>query len=144
MNLQALNAAFERVSAMLLRQQVKPLPTLVYEFSAIHEALRQFSAAKHVGKIVVKLLAVAETSHNPSTGSGSRGAWVVTGGLGALGTIAAKWLAGQGKQNLHLLGRSGRQALVFAHVMLHTTSLQLSAFLSRPQFFSFVIAAKRV
>jgi hypothetical protein len=36
------------------------------------------------------------------------GAWLITGGLGALGTIAAKWLAGQGKKNLHLLGRTGR------------------------------------
>ena len=110
--MQVLNAAFQKVSAMILRSQVKPLPALVYEFSAIHSALREFSAAKHVGKIVVKLPTTAEGSGKTPMGGDQLAAWIITGGLGALGLIATKWLAGQGHQNLHLLGRSGRQALV--------------------------------
>ena len=35
-------------------------------------------------------------------------AWVVTGGLGALGALTADWLVGQGQRHLVLLGRSGR------------------------------------
>jgi NADPH:quinone reductase-like Zn-dependent oxidoreductase len=58
--LQTLNASFERVAAMLLRGQVKPLPALVYDFSEIATALRQFSTAKHVGKIVVKVPATVD------------------------------------------------------------------------------------
>lgn len=95
---------------MLLQRQVKPLPALVYNFSAINEALRQFSAAKHVGKVVVKLPALTEEASGPKASLSSQAAWMITGGLGALGVIAAKWLAGQGTKNLHLLGRSGRQA----------------------------------
>ena len=106
--LQTLNASFKRVADMLMRKQVKPLPAVVYKFSAIHEALRQFSAAKHVGKIVVELPGTAEQGSATDPSSNNKGAWIVTGGLGALGVLTAKWLAGQGKKTLHLLGRSGR------------------------------------
>lgn len=106
--LQTLNASFERVSAMLMHKQVKPLPAVVYDFSSIHEALRQFSAAKHIGKIVVKLPGTAEENPAADPSSSNKGAWIVTGGLGALGVLTAKWLAGQGKKTLHLLSRSGR------------------------------------
>ena len=107
-SLQTLNDSFERVSAMLMRKQVKPLPAVVYSFSSIHEAFRQFSAAKHVGKIVVELPGTAEQGLPTDPSSNNKGAWVVTGGLGSLGLLTAKWLAGEGKKTLHLLGRSGR------------------------------------
>ena len=93
---------------MLSRKQVKPLPAVVYDFNSIHKALRQFSAAKHVGKIVVKLTGTAEQGSAEDSSVSNKGAWIITGGLGALGVITAKWLAGQGKKTLHLLGRSGR------------------------------------
>lgn len=103
MPLQELKSSFERVSKMIMHKQVKPLPVMEYDFGKVGKALRQFSAAKHVGKIVVKLpVAQAEVE------SGSHGAWLIAGGLGALGSLAAKWLAGQGKKSLYLLGRTGR------------------------------------
>lgn len=107
-SVQTLNASFERVSAMIAKQQVKPLPAVTYDFGSIHEALRQFSAAKHVGKIVVQLPGTAEQGSAADPSSNNKGAWIVTGGLGALGVLNAKWLVGQGKKCLQLLGRSGR------------------------------------
>lgn len=96
---------------MLVQRQVRPLPALVYDFSEIGTALRQFSAAKHVGKVVVRgpvSGAAAAGQPRAETAEESSAAWVVTGGLGALGSLAAEWLVGQGVRNIYLLGRSGR------------------------------------
>ena len=48
---------------------------------------------------------------NQQAAGSDAGAWLITGGLGALGTIVARWLAGQGQSNIHLLGRTGRYKL---------------------------------
>lgn len=39
---------------------------------------------------------------------GAGSAWVVSGGTGALGSLAADWLARGGAAHLRLLGRAGR------------------------------------
>lgn len=96
---------------MLAADQVKPLPALVFPFSEINAALRQFSTAKHVGKIVVQLPANGVLSSRKGMETSmldQMGAYVIVGGLGALGTIAAKWLVSQGRKNIILYGRSGR------------------------------------
>lgn len=67
-------------------------------------ALRQLSAARHVGKIVV--------SDQHSLGSapakaGASSLWLVSGGVGALGTLSARYLVEQGARKLCLLGRAG-------------------------------------
>lgn len=89
---------------MLASGAVRPLQSLVYNFSAITTALRQFSHARHVGKIVVRVPPAAAVTGAARTSE----AWAVTGGLGALGAIAAEWLVGQGVKHIHLLGRTGR------------------------------------
>jgi hypothetical protein len=64
--------------------------------------LRQLAAARHVGKIVVG------SSHGGGSRSqGSTGRWVISGGMGALGTLAAQWLSCAGAAHIALLGRSG-------------------------------------
>lgn len=108
LHIQVLNASFRRVSRMLVLGEVKPLPASVYDFADIHTALRQFSAAKHVGKIVVRGPRQGVGSLQMGSNKDSRGAWIVTGGLGALGCLTAEWLAGQGWRNIHLWGRTGR------------------------------------
>ena len=89
---------------MLAAARIKPLPFTRYDVSELDIALREFSHAHHVGKIVV-------TVPSALPGPPARGApeaWAITGGLGALGLITAEWLAGQGACHIHLLGRSGR------------------------------------
>ena len=89
---------------MLAADLVKPLPYSKHDISELDIALRQFSHARHIGKIVVT---VPATLPEPPARC-VPGAWAITGGLGALGLITAEWLAGQGVHHLHLLGRSGR------------------------------------
>ena len=89
---------------MLAAGLVKPLPSTRYDISELDTALRQFSHARHIGKIVVS---VSARLPGPAAREASE-AWAITGGLGALGLITAEWLAGQGARHIHLLGRSGR------------------------------------
>ena len=57
------------------------------------DALRQLSAAKHIGKVVVRVSCQLPAPEEAPTGS-----WIVSGGLGALGFLSAQWLASQGVQ----------------------------------------------
>ena len=69
---------------------IKPLPADVFPIEEATDALRQLSAAKHIGKVVV------EVSGQLPTCKGAQGRWIVSGGLGALGTLSVQWLASQG------------------------------------------------
>jgi hypothetical protein len=106
---QVLQTAFRQLAGMLAAGTVAPLPAQVHEFADITNALRAFSHARHVGKIVVKGPPAAAAPPEAAK-TGMPEAWAVTGGLGALGQLAGKWLAGQGVRHVHLLGRSGRWA----------------------------------
>jgi NADPH:quinone reductase-like Zn-dependent oxidoreductase len=109
---QVLNSCFRKLSAQLASDTIKPLPSNVYGFSEIKTALREFSHARHVGKIVVSVSLPDQLEHGSKSSSGSAErpseACAITGGLGALGSITAEWLAGHGVKHIHLLGRSGR------------------------------------
>ena len=89
---------------MLAEQQLRPLPVLLHDFGDIRAAMRDLSQARHVGKVVVCLPAAVGES---STGLPGHKAWLVPGGLGALGSLAGAWLARQSVQHVILLGRVG-------------------------------------
>ena len=91
---------------MLAARLVAPLPFLKYDVAEVETAFRQFSHARHAGKIVVS---VPPTLPDAPV-QGAIRAWAICGGLGALGVITAKWLVQQGVRQVHLLGRSGRWA----------------------------------
>ena len=104
---QVLQAAFRQLAAMLAARTVAPLPALVHDFADFAAALREFSHARHVGKIVVRVPPPVEEERRRGAPP-SPEAWAIAGGLGALGQLTAEWLAGQGTRHIHLLGRSGR------------------------------------
>ena len=97
--------ALQKVAAGVAAGMLHPIPIATHELSSVIAALRQLSQARNVGKVVVR--------HTPpplSSGSStsSAGRVLVTGGLGALGALVAKWLAGLGVTDIQLLSRSGR------------------------------------
>ena len=51
---QMLQDNFRRLSGMLAAGLVKPIPSTKYDISELDTALRQFSHARHIGKIVVQ------------------------------------------------------------------------------------------
>ena len=99
-----LNASMRQVASMLAGARVAPLQHLAYDFPDAIAAFRQFTHAQHIGKIVLRVPPPAETAQTAG------GSWTVSGGLGALGALAAEWLVAQGHGQLMLLGRSGRCA----------------------------------
>lgn len=96
-----LNVNLQRMAAMMAAGSISPLQFLSYSFADVAAALRQFSRAQHVGKVVVHLADVGRAAN-------SIGSWAVVGGLGALGTLLTSWMIGQGQHHLVVLGRTGR------------------------------------
>jgi NADPH:quinone reductase-like Zn-dependent oxidoreductase len=103
----AVQSALQQVAAGVAAGRLAPLPTVSYSLRAAAAALRQMSQARHVGKVVVSNGLSSSSSSSVSFGTGRV---VVTGGLGALGSLVARWLASNGVRQLHLLGRSGKVA----------------------------------
>jgi polyketide synthase 12 len=77
---------------------LQPLPTTYWDIAEAADALRYFSRAEHIGKIVLTIPA-------PSVGHGTV---LVSGGLGVAGSALVRHLvASSGVRNLTLLSRRG-------------------------------------
>jgi NADPH:quinone reductase-like Zn-dependent oxidoreductase len=57
---QVLQAGFRRIAAMMAQGGAAPIQALTFPFADVTAALRQFSHARHIGKIVVRLPPTAE------------------------------------------------------------------------------------
>lgn len=87
--------------------KLKPLPQTQFPITNVVDAFRYMQQAKHIGKIVVTQTEL--TFRADST-------YLITGGMGGLGLLIAKWMVEKGARNLVLLGRSGANAQVQASI----------------------------
>jgi acyl transferase domain-containing protein/acyl carrier protein len=84
-----------------LRQAaIRPLPARRFGAAAVADALRYLGQGRHIGKVLVSM---TDLGHLPVYADG---AYLITGGLGALGLRTARLLVDQGARYLVLLGRS--------------------------------------
>ncbi|MEL6471538.1 MAG: aminotransferase class I/II-fold pyridoxal phosphate-dependent enzyme [Cyanobacteria bacterium J06623_4] len=83
-----------------------PLAKTVFPVQAAPEAFRYMAQARHMGKVVLTLPPIAP--QQPLIDE--EAAYLITGGLGALGLQTAQWLAEQGASHLVLLGRRSPSA----------------------------------
>eukprot|EP00887_Chlorella_sp_A99_P003362 scaffold26.g3362.t1 len=97
----AIAAALRRLAGWVASGALSPIPLLNYSLGSATAALRQLSTARHIGKVV------SSDANNSRNDSQAAGLWVVSGGMGALGALSARWLAAAGVKRLLLLGRSG-------------------------------------
>jgi len=81
---------------------LRSLPCQVFAMTEAVDAFRHLQQARHIGKVV--LTARRTWSPQPLTVR-SDGAYLITGGLGGLGLLVARWLAERGAKNLVLVGR---------------------------------------
>lgn len=88
-----------QVSKFLASGLILPLPCTIHSLGSMSNALRQLSAARHVGKVML--------SRRGSMRRESAGRWVITGGTGGLGLAVAVHLVRMGNRNCMLLSRSG-------------------------------------
>ena len=98
----AVRSALTRAAQAVSTGSFCPLPQVMHSISSTDSALRQMSQARHVGKVVITATKPPQQDSNPS------GSWLITGGLGLLGSLTADWLVSQGRQSLTLVGRTGK------------------------------------
>ena len=86
----------------------RPLPLKSFSAAETVVAFRYMAQRKNIGKVVVSMRADAADAEEKRAGAvRSDGAYLFTGGLGALGMQAARWLIDRGARHLLLLGRTG-------------------------------------
>ena len=78
---------------------LKPLPVRSFPIEEAREAFRFMAQAKHIGKIVI-------TQSDKTAPVRGDGAYLITGGLGGLGLVTARWLVEHGAKHLALMSRS--------------------------------------
>lgn len=97
-----MHEAFSAVLKLVAGGEIKPLPLKPFRLPNAAAAFRYMAAARHIGKIVL----IPDLHVSESAFSDSQSAFLITGGLGALGLIAAKWLVEQGARKIALVGRN--------------------------------------
>jgi NADPH:quinone reductase-like Zn-dependent oxidoreductase/acyl carrier protein len=101
---------FEELMEGFQDGSLTPLCHRVFPMANVVGAFRYMAQAKHIGKVVVSLQE-QEVSVAPSSEDEVRfvedGTYLITGGLGGFGLVAAKWMVERGARHLALVGRSG-------------------------------------
>lgn len=101
-----------------------PLPYTRFPLSDVVSAFRYMLQAKHTGKIVVTPSAARQMRIRED------GTYLITGGLGGLGLVMARWLVEHGAKHVLLMGRrqpqphAQRQLDALAHVGAEVTVAQ--------------------
>lgn len=97
---------FSEVAELFDLGALRPLELTRFDFADTREAFRYMAQRKNIGKVVVsKAERQAKQGKASNELSALDGAWLVTGGLGALGMQVADWLAGKGVRRIGLLSR---------------------------------------
>jgi malonyl CoA-acyl carrier protein transacylase len=81
---------------------LKPLPQTVFPLSDAVSAFRYMQQGKHTGKIIIKFPDTTPESLIFRSDS----SYLITGGLGDLGLLIARWMVELGARHLVLVGRS--------------------------------------
>jgi phthiocerol/phenolphthiocerol synthesis type-I polyketide synthase C len=99
---------------------LRPVPATEFSFDEVIDAFRLMASGRHIGKIVISLPvhgsveALAPPPPQPLVARD--GGYIVVGGMGGLGFVAARWLAQHGAGMVVLNGRSGAGADALAAI----------------------------
>ncbi|WAN69216.1 SDR family NAD(P)-dependent oxidoreductase [Moorena producens JHB] len=91
---------------------LKSPPLTVFSMEEVVSAFRYMQQAKHIGKIIVTQTGLAKTGQPTNTATEmplnfpEDGTYLITGGLGGLGLLVARWMVDKGAKHLVLVGRS--------------------------------------
>ena len=103
-------ALFLEVIAKFTKEGLRPLSHRSFPAARGGAALRHLAQAKQIGKVVVSLTdsaGIALTPERPRFQVHAEATYLITGGLGGFGLVAAEWLVRHGARRLVLVGRSG-------------------------------------
>jgi acyl transferase domain-containing protein/acyl carrier protein len=96
--------------ALLDSGVLPPLPVESVPYAEARQAFRKMAEARHIGKLVLSHGGAWARARGPGA------AWVITGGFGALGQEAARWLADRGVETIVLAGPRRRGAAAIADI----------------------------
>jgi acyl transferase domain-containing protein/NADPH:quinone reductase-like Zn-dependent oxidoreductase/acyl carrier protein len=110
----AVQALLRQVRSGFEAKDLQPIPHRSFPIARVADAFHVMAKAEHTGKLVVVLEGKETAPIAPSsTGLASFRAdatYLVTGGLGGIGLMLARWLVERGARHLVLVGRSGASA----------------------------------
>lgn len=88
--------------------ELSPLPRRVFPMSSAADAFHFMARARHIGKIVLTQPALHQRLANPEEPLFRANAtYLLTGGLGGIGRITARWMVQKGARSLVILSRRG-------------------------------------
>lgn len=90
-------------------QQFAPLPKKVFAVNDLGDALHHMARSRHIGKVVIRVSGERVTTSRPTNASArvrDDGTYVLTGGLGGIALVIARWLVETGARQLVLVGRA--------------------------------------
>lgn len=95
---------FRELMPLFESGKLRPLHHRIFPLEWVVQAFRFMAQAKHIGKVII--------SQNENSGIRPDAAYLITGGLGALGLLISRWLVAQGARHLVLsdLGTGSEKA----------------------------------
>ncbi|MGK9053087.1 type I polyketide synthase [Neorhizobium petrolearium] len=102
---------FAEIGRLFAENKLTPLPYRAFGHDEIGSAFRLMQNAGHIGKIVVRPPAIGRDKVLTAPGKPLRfsadGIFLVAGGIGGFGLVAAEWLVAKGVRRLALCSRRG-------------------------------------
>lgn len=94
----------QTIVGFIEKNEIEPLPITVYSLDEIPEAFSTLSRGANIGKLILSFVEEEVFTSKDFNLKADR-SYLITGGFGSLGQLAAKWLASQGAKYIALLGR---------------------------------------
>lgn len=101
-----LREAFVEVARRIEQGRYRPLPYEAFPIGEVGDAVQRMARARHTGKLVARVAGRGAMLTLPAPELRARGAWIVTGGTGALGLRVAELLVDAGADDIVLAGRT--------------------------------------
>jgi fatty acid synthase len=101
------------MSAGIASNEVRPIPSHIFDRDSIEEAFRFMASGKHMGKVLIQMRNEKSDSSSLCISSickphfDSNKSFIVTGGLGGFGLELCHWLVESGVTKLIITSRSG-------------------------------------
>ncbi|NES18400.1 MAG: SDR family NAD(P)-dependent oxidoreductase [Symploca sp. SIO3E6] len=99
-----INSMLHQLRDKFSKSLLQPPPLKVFPLEEVISAFRYMQQAKHIGKIVVTQTTQQADATQPLSFR-EDATYLITGGMGGLGLLVARWMIDKGAQHLVLLGR---------------------------------------
>jgi acyl transferase domain-containing protein/acyl carrier protein len=103
-----ISTLFRQILKELEDGTLRPLPVTTYPASQLAEMFRCMAGARHIGKLALTFDEAEVTVRPPRPGQPhfrSNGGYLITGGMGGIGLLVARWMVENGARGLVLVGR---------------------------------------